>query len=133
MRVFNPNVKRYMQSILKQTPLQQAYYASRTQYFYASCHYCNWRNGMRINEIYSRLAEQISEMRKSNYCVAATYTGRKITFVLIKSIGLSQRQSISVSPVKTPKIYKGKQSFKLAVCKSLNHWTIYLIIMQVTM
>ena len=54
--------------------------------------------GRECQKFYNRLAEMISEKRNMDYSIIATWIRRKISFSLIKSIGLCIRGSRSVYP-----------------------------------
>ena len=106
VRVFNPTAKRYVNQVISKTygvnkkekkklyneRILQIEHGSFTPLVMSAT------GGMdrECKKFYARLAEMISYKRETSYCIIAVWVRRKITFSLIKSIGICLRGSRSV-------------------------------------
>ena len=105
VRVFNPTAKRYVnQEILKTYKVnerERKLYNERIlqiehESFTPLVMSATGGMGQECKKSYARLPEMISYKRGTSYSVAAAWVQRKITFSLIKSIGMCLRGSRSV-------------------------------------
>ena len=106
VRVFNPTAKRYMNQEISKTyevnerekkklyneRILQIEHGSFTPLVMSA----TGGMGRECKKFYARLAEMISYKRGTSYSVIAAWVRRKITFSLIKSIGMCLRGSRSV-------------------------------------
>ena len=108
IRVFNPNANRYVNQSLKKTyeisenekkrayneRVQEIEHGSFTPIVMSAT------GGMarECSKFYSRLSEMIAEKRDQPYSVITSWIRRKISFSLIRSIGMCIRGSRSVTP-----------------------------------
>ena len=107
VRVFNPNANRYVKQSLKKTykinekekkgayneRVQEIEHGSFTPIVMSAT------GGMarECSKFYSRLSEMIAEKRDQLYSVITSWIRRKISFSLIRSIGMCIRESRSVT------------------------------------
>ena len=105
VRVFNPNATRYAK--LKLSKSYEIYEKEKKKYY--NQHIMQIEQGSftplvmlatdgmsrGCRKFFIRLSEMISEKHDVNYSTIATWIRRKITFLLIKSIGLCTRRSRS--------------------------------------
>ena len=105
VRVFNPTAKRYVnQEILKTYKVnerERKLYNERIlqiehESFTPLVMSTTGGMGQECKKFYARLPEMISYKRGTSYSVVAAWVQRKITFSLIKSIGMCLRGSRSV-------------------------------------
>ena len=106
VRVFNPNATRYTKQELSRTyqrnekEKKRLYNERIMQVEYGTfiplVMSATRGMGRESSKFYSRLSELISEKREQSYNIVGTRIQRKITFTLIKSIGMCLRGSRSI-------------------------------------
>ena len=106
VRVFNPNATRYTKQELSRTyqrnekEKKRLYNERIMQVEYGTfiplVMSATRGMGRESSKFYSRLSELISEKREQSYSIVGTWIQRKITFTLIKSIGMCLRGSRSI-------------------------------------
>ena len=106
--LFNPNANRYVDQSLKKTYEinekekkracnERVQEIDSSRFVHPYCNVCNRRMARECSKFYSRLSKMIAEKRDQSYSVIASWIRRKISFSLIRSIGMCIRGSRSVT------------------------------------
>ena len=107
IRVFNPNANRYANQNLskayesnekeKKRHITKEYWKSNTEVLHQLVMSATGGMARESKNFYARLSEMVSEKRNQPYPIAAAWIKRKISFSLIRSVGLCLKVSRSVN------------------------------------